>query len=166
MSKKLGGNGRWESSRMMLPEHREALIERKLPKPEPQPPNKEELLLIRDSVLLLAILNFAKNGRKSAEKLEHIMKDLFLLSIDALIDRVHNDLFHIHKSMRAANIKVWEDEQIESTMWYRYLCRGYKDRLPISRDLVRVEMSVRLGRYFSTVFKPIMEKNCEAAAHN
>jgi len=154
MSKKLAENGRWESSRMMLPEHREALIDRKQPQPEPKRgPSKEELPLIRDFILLPTLLTYAENGRKSAEKIVHPFKELFVQAIDVLMDRLHADLVQARKELRGHNIKVWEDEQIDGTMWYRYVCRGYEDRFPITRDLVRAEMSVRLGKYFAAMFK-------------
>jgi len=151
---KLDANGRWESNRIILPEHREALIERKQPKPVlRQPPNNEELQLIKDYILLPMLLTFTTNGRVKAEKIEHMMQELFLLATDALTNLITSDLTHVRKSLRAANIKVWEDEQIDGTMWYRYLCRGYEDRFALTRDLVRAEMSVRLGKYFSEVFR-------------
>lgn len=154
MSKKLEENGRWESSRMMLPEHREALIERKRPQPEDRRgPQKEELLLIRDFVLLPTLLTYAENGRKSAEKIVHPLKDLFVMAIDVLMDRIHSDLVKVRKELRGQSIKVWEDEHRDSTMWYKYVCRGYEDRFAITRDLVRAEMSVRLGKYFAAMFK-------------
>jgi len=151
---KLDANGRWESSRILLPEHREALIERKLPKPTISPvPGEAELKLIRDHVLLQGILNYAQKGRRSAELIEHIMKDGFLMAIDVLIDRINADLVQARKKLRSSNIKIWEDELVEDTMWYRYLYRGYEGRTGISRDLVRKEMSVRIGKYFAAVFK-------------
>lgn len=154
MSKKLEENGRWESSRMMLPEHREALIDRRRPQPEPgRVPSKEDLLLIRDFILLPTLLTYAENGRKSAEKIVHPLKDLFMMAIDVLMDRIHSDLVKVRKELRGQNIKVWEDEHRDSTMWYKYVYRGYEDRFAITRDLVRAEMSVRLGKYFAAMFK-------------
>jgi len=151
---KLDDNGRWESSRIILPEHREALIERKQPKPVlREAPRKEELELIKDYVLLPMLLTFTANGRVKAEKIEHIMQELFVMAIDTLSDRISSDLTLVRKVLRSASIKVWEDEQIDGTMWYRYVCRGYEDRFPITRELVRAEMSVRLGKYFSAILK-------------
>lgn len=59
MSKKLEGNGRWESSRMMLPEHREQYLSRRHGHQEQVKtalPSKEELELVRDFVLLPMML--------------------------------------------------------------------------------------------------------------
>jgi len=151
---KLDGNLRWESSRIILPEHREALIERKQPQPViREAPRKEELELIKDYVLLPMLLTFTTNGRVKAEKIKHIMQELFVMAIDTLSDRISSDLTLVRKSLRASSIKVWEDEQIDGTMWYRYVCRGYEDRFPITRELARTEMSVRLGKYIASVFK-------------
>jgi len=56
MSKKLTGNGRWESSRMMLPEHRESLIQldrerEKRRKPDLDEQHQEDMaMLLQESL--------------------------------------------------------------------------------------------------------------------
>lgn len=52
MSKKLEGNGLWESSRMMLPEHREAIIEqnREILKKTKPTMHEEELEIIEKAL--------------------------------------------------------------------------------------------------------------------
>ncbi len=53
MSKKLEKNGLWESSRMMLPQHREALQNQRSDKPAPaKRPTAEDIGVMRDYVLL------------------------------------------------------------------------------------------------------------------
>lgn len=121
--------------------------------PNGRTPTVEELLTIRDFVLLPLLLTYVENGRKSAARIDHPMKELFMMAIDALMDRIHADLVQVRKALKAANIKVWEDAHLDSTMWYKYLYRGYEDRFAITRDLVKAEMSVRLGKYFARVFK-------------
>jgi hypothetical protein len=62
-----GSNLWWESSRMMIPQHKEALNERQDLKPgiiTVQIPSREELELIRDHIMLLYMLTIVeRNGR-------------------------------------------------------------------------------------------------------
>ncbi|MCZ8520182.1 MULTISPECIES: hypothetical protein [Paenibacillus] len=159
MSKKLQGNGRWESSRMMLPEHRAQLIERQriqsgeAPAVRAQMPTKEELELIRDYTLLPMMLTIVEKNRIQMELSTVSMKKLYVTALHALMRQIHMDLVLVKKSLRERSIKVYDDEAVDSAIHYRYVCRGYEDRLAMTRDVVRSEISVRLARYVAGLFR-------------
>lgn len=157
MSKKLEGNGRWESSRMMLPEHREQYLHRRAPKDTMpiQIPLKEELELIRDYVLLPMMLSIVEKNCKDIELSFYSMKTLYIKASHALMNLIHTDLVAVRKELKSRNIKVFQDE-IESeggAIHYRFICRGYEDRFSMIREAARAEISVRISRYISQVFK-------------
>lgn len=156
MSKKLEGNGRWESSRMMLPEHREQYLHRRAPqevKPV-QVPVKEELELIRDYVLLPMMLTIVEKNCKDIELSFYSMKTLFMKASYVLMNLIHADMVAVRKELKSRNIKVFQDE-IESegaAIHYRFICRGYEDRFSMIRDAARAEISIRISKYISKVF--------------
>ncbi|WP_042160195.1 hypothetical protein [Paenibacillus gorillae] len=157
MSKKLEGNGRWESSRMMLPEHREQYLQRRAPqdgKPV-QVPLKEELEFIRDFVLLPMMLDIVEKNRRDIELSSYTMKTLFIRASFAVIKLIENELAAVRKELKMRKIQVFQDE-LESeggAIHYRFVCRGYEDRFSMIRDAARAEISVRIARYIAKVCK-------------
>ncbi|GGG82961.1 hypothetical protein [Paenibacillus radicis (ex Gao et al. 2016)] len=155
MSKKLEGNGRWESSRMMLPEHREQYLQRRAPqdgKPV-QVPVKEELELIRDFVLLPMMLDIVEKNRRDIELSFYTMKTLFIKASYTLMKLIESDLTIVRKELRDRNIRVFQDELASEggAIHYRFVCRGYEDRFSMIRDAARAEISVRIARYIAKV---------------
>lgn len=155
MSKKLEGNGRWESSRMMLPEHREQYLERRNAKNglPAQIPLREELELIRDYVLLPMMLTIVDKNCKQIELSSYSMKKLFVKASHVLMTHIHNDLAAVRKELKTRSIKVFEEEHESGAIHYRFLCRGYEDSFWIIRDVARAEISVRISKYIAQVFK-------------
>jgi hypothetical protein len=158
MSKKLENNGLWESSRMMLPEHKEALLAHRNPSTHPttqrsQLPTEEELNLIRHVVLLPIMLTIVESNGRSIETLSSPLKKLYIKATQVLLQHIHTDLVHIKKTLRERNIKVFEDERIDGSLRYRFVCRGYEDHFVMIRDVVRAELSVKITHYISLIFQ-------------
>ncbi|CAM3363245.1 hypothetical protein PALU110988_18680 [Paenibacillus lupini] len=158
MSKKLEGNGRWESSRMMLPEHREQYLQRReTPKASgPVPvPSKEELELIRDYVLLPMMLTIVDKNCKDIELSPYSMKQLYMKASRVLMGHIHNDLTAVRKALKERNIRVFleESDSEHGAIHYKFVCRGYEDRFSMIRDAARAEISVRIAKYISHMFK-------------
>jgi hypothetical protein len=167
MSKKLSGNGRWESSRMMLPEHRQQFLERhdggegapspgpNAAAPNPRVPSKEELELIRSSVLLPMILSIAEKNRQEVERSSYTFKPLYLKSTLIFMDLVSRELARVKRELKQRNIKVIEEEQADLVMYFRFICRGYEERFGMVREVVRAEISVRITQYMREIFKAL-----------
>ncbi|MFC4103427.1 hypothetical protein [Paenibacillus xanthanilyticus] len=157
MSKKLQGNGRWESSRMMLPEHREQYLSRRHGQHEQaktELPSKEELELVRDFVLLPMMLTIVEKNSTEIGLTSYSLKSLYIKASQVLMTRIHADLSEVRKKMKVRNIKVFEEERVDSAIHYRFVCRGYEDTFAMMRDVARAEISVRIARYVSEMFKP------------
>ncbi|MCQ6558135.1 hypothetical protein [Paenibacillus mendelii] len=162
MSKKLEGNGLWESSRMMLPEHREQLLKLRRESAEtPQPnirknvPTPEEINLVRDYAILPIILSIIENNRRSIEGSTNSLRKLYVRSASALLDLIHADLARVRKTLRQRNIKVYEEERIDNMISFRFNCRGYEDQFTMIRDIIRAEASVRISKYITILFQKI-----------
>ncbi|MCK9859616.1 hypothetical protein [Paenibacillus sp. ATY16] len=157
MSKKLEGNGRWESSRMMLPEHREQYLSRRYGQQEQVKtdlPTKEELELVRDYVLLPMMLTIVDKNSTEIGLTSYSLKNLYVKASQVLMTRIHADLSEVRKQMKVRNIRVFQEERVDSAIHYRFVCRGYEDTFAMMRDVVRAEISIRISKYVSEMFKP------------
>ncbi|WP_159883508.1 hypothetical protein [Paenibacillus puerhi] len=150
MSIKLTGNGRWEASRMMLPEHKETLVERSAPKPEdaptPKVPTYEELELIRDAVLLPFMLTIVEDNSKDLLLLTSPLKKLYVMAAHVLLDHLHKELVHVNKELRARKIKVFRDDREDHDLHFRYIYRGYEDRFVITRDVAKATIGMKIAQ--------------------
>jgi len=157
MSKKLQGNGRWESSRMVLPEHRKQYLERRNGQQEPSKPelpNREEIELIRDFILLPMILTIIDKNSREIALSSYSLKPLYIKASQALMTKIHTDLYEVRKQLKIKNIKVFQEEdRMDNALYYRYVCRGYEDTFAMVRDVAKAEISVRISRYISAIFQ-------------
>lgn len=116
-------------------------------------PTKEELEMIRDYCLLPIMLAIVENSRKQIEySVALSIKQLYLAATDALLHRIRRDLTAVKSGLRKHDIKVFEDErQDKNGRYYRFICHGYEDKFSLIRDLIRAEVSIRLGSYIAEV---------------
>jgi hypothetical protein len=161
MSKKLTGNGRWESSRMMLPQHKEALNERQNPKPETtrvQAPTKEEMEYIRDHVLLPIMLTLVERNGKELQLSTNTLRKFYLAVTNVLMNRIHKELAQVNRELRARKIKVFQDGSEDTDLHYRYICRGYENKFAIMRDVARASISVKIGEHIQHILADMSDK--------
>lgn len=157
MSKKLEKNGLWESSRMMLPEHREALLKHRHGGAETEKPHRlpteEELSLIRHAVILPILLTIVESNGRSIEVLSSPLKKLYLKATQALLQCIHADLMQVKKELKDRQIKIFEDDRIDGCLHYRFICRGYEHPFTMIRDVIRAELSKQITHYISMIFR-------------
>jgi hypothetical protein len=159
-SKKLSGNGLWESSRMLLPEHREALIQRRKENPpqKGQIPTIEELVLVKNYAVLPIMLTIVEGNLRKIQIADYSLKKLYIRATNVLIDRVTRDIYETKKLLRELGIKVYEDEKIDGSLRVKFNCRGYEDDIAIIRDVVKSEISIKIQTYIEDMFKQLMAK--------
>ncbi|GKS10098.1 hypothetical protein YDYSY3_10980 [Paenibacillus chitinolyticus] len=75
------------------------------------------------------------------------MKTIFVKAANMIQNHITNDLQKVRKLLKERNIKVFEDEMIDSNLRYKYICRGYEDKFVLIRDVARAELMKRLGKY-------------------
>ncbi|WP_234533601.1 hypothetical protein [Paenibacillus pseudetheri] len=57
------------------------------------------------------------------------------------------DTYRLQKELKQRNIKMLADEQDEFITYYKILCWGYQERFGLTRDVMRIEISLRLTKY-------------------
>lgn len=163
MSKKLENNGLWESSRMMLPEHRNALINRSLPAEQEEHsqtatkarlPTEEDLKLIRTYALLPIILTIVETNYHTIKSAPTTpLKKMYVRATQLLINMIQEDLAQIRKDIKQRHISVYEEERSEGSLRFRFVYHGYENHFSMLRDVVRAEVSVRIAQYMNAVFR-------------
>ncbi|WP_338555834.1 hypothetical protein [Paenibacillus sp. KS-LC4] len=148
MSKKLEKNGLWESSRMMLPQHKEAFQNRfrntAIP---PARPTSEEIHMMKDYVLLPIMHAIIVKKAHEAEQSFETLRLLYAKAAQLLARNVEHDLTQLKRALTEKNIRVFEEEKNHQEARYRYICREYEDHFIITRDYMRAEISLRIVRY-------------------
>lgn len=160
MSKKLTGNGRWESSRMMLPEHKEALINRQNPEPEikqAEKPTAEEHEMILNSILLPMMLTMIEKNAKEFEVSTNMLRKYYTAAAQILMQRVHAEMVRNKKELLARKIRVFEDDRPDNDLHYKYLCRGYEYPFAIMRDVVKSRISTKMGAFIKALLDEMRE---------
>ncbi|WP_028547998.1 hypothetical protein [Paenibacillus sp. UNC451MF] len=158
MSKKLEGNGLWESSRMMLPQHKEqSLVRKDGPSPPPEPPTNKEMEMMRDFVLLPVALQIVEKKSIEVEMSTQTLKLLYSAAAKILARNIRDDLLKNRKALLERHIRVIEDIKDDSSLYYRYSCRGREDRFIMTKDFIRSEISLRIGRYAKSLVAALQE---------
>ncbi|AOZ91516.1 hypothetical protein [Paenibacillus crassostreae] len=151
MSKKLEGNGLWESSRMMLPQHKEQSlfisVQKDISPPSKEPPTRRELELMREYVLLPVALHIVEKKILEVERSPQMLKLLYSTAAKVLAKHIREDVNKSKKALHEQTIRVYEDSKNDSELTYRYTCRGYENQFIMTRDFMRAEISVRIGKY-------------------
>jgi hypothetical protein len=111
MSKKLEGNGLWESSRMMLPQHKEAVQNRLSDKAvQHSRPTTEEINMMRDYVLLPIIHSIIIKKAREVESSSETLRLLYSKVAQVLAKNIHADLSKVKRGLMEKNIRVFEEE--------------------------------------------------------
>lgn len=155
MSKKLAGNGLWESSRMMLPEHKEQLLAYRNDTAKHEAskvPTPEEILLVRDYCLLPMMLNVVETNLRSIEHSNYSLRRLYITSTQALLDLVHRDVVALREQLLRHHIRVFDEERVDNMIQFKFVCRGYEDHFTMTSDVARSEIGTRLTHYIRKLF--------------
>ncbi len=140
---KLDGNERWKG-KMLLTEHQEQ-YEKRDDKPTGRA-TMEEMKLIRDAVLYPHMMTMVQRSIEqigaSNISLHELMKKFMQLILDHLRDEQHRN----RKELVKRNIRILSDEMYEAIHYYQYKCRGYEDRLGLTREVLKTTIADHLTK--------------------
>lgn len=159
-SKILTGNGRWETSRLILPEHREQVNaheqrQREIDSGVPAPiiaATPAEMRIIHDYVILPMALVVAERNRGEIAQTKKPLTGLFASSTDVLIRLIHKDIAEVRRTLRQHQIVIYEEDKNDGIAKYRYKLRGYEHQFELSRQYVRDEIGNRIRLYIDAIF--------------
>ncbi|WP_127586027.1 hypothetical protein [Paenibacillus koleovorans] len=150
---KLDGNERWKS-KMLLTEHQEQYDQRIMDKTSSMP-TEEEYHMIRDYVLLPYMLTMVQKGVDELQGSTGVLKKLHLVTSKLVMDRISEDIYHLRREMSRRNIKVLQDDQVDLVVYYKYICRGYENKMGFVREVMRSEISKRFTAYIQGIIEQL-----------
>lgn len=151
---KLDGNERWKT-KMLLTEHQEHYENRDDDRKKSSGPSSEELTLIRDYVLLPHMLTMVQKSIDDINSSTNLLKKAYSALAQEVMARISQDLYGIRREFKRRNIKILNDEQVDTVLYYHFVCRGYQDRFGMVREVMRAEISVRLTKYLKGIMDEI-----------
>jgi hypothetical protein len=159
MTKKLEGNGLWESSRMMLPQHKEQSmpIQNNTFARAAEPVTKQEIEMMRDSIILPMALGIVEKNSREVAMSSLTLKLLFSNAAKILAKQIRADAQKSKKVLVERDIRVMEESKDDTELIYRYACRGHEDRFVMTKDFMRAEIGVRIGRYAKSLVDVLQE---------
>jgi hypothetical protein len=159
MTKKLEGNGLWESSRMMLPQHKEQSmpIQNNTFARAAEPVTKQEIEMMRDSIILPMALGIVEKNSREVAMSSLTLKVLFFNAAKILAKQIRADAQKSKKVLVEREIRVMEESKDDTELIYRYVCRGHEDRFVMTKDFMRAEIGVRIGRYAKSLVDVLQE---------
>ncbi|MFC3802742.1 hypothetical protein [Cohnella sp. GCM10012308] len=168
---KLDGNERW-GSKMLLTEHQEQYdAERSGPTAIGEParaaghPTTEEMVMIRDVILLPHMLTMAQKSIDDSKLSGNFMSQLHIAATQAIMDMISKDLYALRRELSQRRIRILSEEQVDLVIYHRYVCRGYEERFGIVREVMRAEISVKFGTYISKI-KNILKSGHDGSKKN
>ncbi len=157
MSKKLQNNGLWESSRMMLPQHKEQSLHLGQENSVSEPPTSKELNLMRDSIILPVTIEIVHKKRMELEMIDLMFKVAYLEVTKILTRSLQKDLQKTKKALIEKKIRLQEDSRETTQIIYRYFCRGYEDQLVITKNYMRDEIGRKIDTYLKNLITILQE---------
>lgn len=107
--------------------------------------------MIRDYILLPYMLTMVQKSVDDIERSSNLLKQLYLAVGQAVMNKISKDMRDIKRELTKRNIKIVSDEHADLVVYHRFLCRGYEERFGMTRDVMRSEISIRLGAYIAGV---------------
>lgn len=111
----------------------------------------EELTMIRDYVLLPHMEQMVQRSIDDVEHSTNILKSLYTMVGHYVLNSITNDKRKLRADLKRRNIQILNEEYSEFILYHHYYCRGYQDRFGMTRDVMRSEISTRLGAYVAVV---------------
>lgn len=114
--------------------------------------------LVRDSVVLQNLLVMLQKSGAELKLMGTLLERAYAMSQRVIEDMVVADGKANRIALRERDIKVYKEEQQDLVIYYYFTCRGREERFGVTRDVLRSEISVRLGKYtaqLGEIFKDI-----------
>lgn len=139
---------------MMLPEHREILVERR----KPEAKGQEEVLpsadwrLVRQAVILPAALSVLRGNIKRLQVFHSPLHKLYVQATLVLIDCLIRDEAEVKQELAAKGIRLLEQASEGDMLHCRCMYRGVENSFDFTRDALRQEVAKQLRHSIAALF--------------
>jgi hypothetical protein len=109
--------------------------------------------MIRDYMLFPHLRTMVERSIGDIEHSKDIFKKLYLAVGHTILKRINQEWYDLRRELLKRNIRITKDEQEDFLIYQSFVCRGYEDRIGVTRDVMRSEISLRLSRYIKPEFR-------------
>jgi hypothetical protein len=113
---------------------------------KPQIISEEELILVKEYVLLPVILDVLERDIGKMKIADLKVPIIYIGNLKQTQDAVTRELYIIRQELRKRGIKVYEREQTANGIKASYVCRGYRHELSFLPALIRTTVIEKLAR--------------------
>jgi len=117
----------------------------------PRSMTEEEVLAIRNSIMLPMLLDVCRNNLEKLEFSGLTLKKLYTESTQVLMDHIARDIKENKQFLREHQIRIIDENH--GQLRYKFIVRGYEDKMVFFSDYFRAQLSIKLGEYVAGVFK-------------
>lgn len=151
-----GGADRW-TTKFLLKEHIEG-YETRNEKPMGDQPTVEELTMMRDYILLPYLLTVVQRNIDKMQADKALLKSLYIGLGEHIASNIDRDLYQLKRELTKRNLHISQgDMDDEFVLNYVYRYRGYSGNFGITREELKTQMSLRLGKYVDGIFGVLAE---------
>lgn len=138
---------------MILPQHKEqVMLMRNGSTPRAtEPPTRKETEIMRNHIVLAFTLQVIEKKNIEVEMSSQTLKLLYSATTRLLAKIIREDLKEVKKILVEKNISLFEISKDDTAIYYRFVCRGHKDKLIITKEFVRAEVSAKIGSYIQSL---------------
>lgn len=111
----------------------------------------EDRFLVRESVVLKNLLIMIEKSGAELKTMGTLLERAYAMAQRIIEDRVLEDSKANRAALKAREIKLHDEEHNDLVIYYHFTCRGYNEKFGMTRDVLKSEISVRLGKYTSEI---------------
>lgn len=119
--------------------------------------DNEDRLLVRESAVLQNLLVMLQQSGSQLKMMGTLLERAYAMSQRVVEDMVVSDGKANRAALKARDIKVYREEQHDLVIYFYFTCRGREERFGVTRDVLRSEISVRLGKYMGRFKRLLMD---------
>jgi hypothetical protein len=112
----------------------------------PQTISEEELVLVKEFVLLPVILDVLERDMGKMKLADLKVPIIYIGNLKQTQDEVTRELYNIRQELRKRGIKVYDREQTANGIKASYVCRGYRHELSFLPSLIRTIVIEKLAQ--------------------
>jgi hypothetical protein len=113
---------------------------------KPQTVSEEELILVKEYVLMPVILDVLERDIGKMKLADLKIPIIYIGNLKQTQDAVTQELNRIRLELRKRGIKVYDRQQSAKGIEASYLCRGYQHKLSFLPNLIRTTVIMKLAQ--------------------
>jgi hypothetical protein len=101
---------------------------------------QEERLLVKDAMIIPAMLEFLQNDINTVHKMGLKLDLVIIKSLQSVEQQIITEHLNVRNELRKRGIKIFSVEQSDAGLEGHYVCRGYRHRTELLWSTIRADI--------------------------